>query len=78
MTVQMSHPGLIIQTVSSEDLSDPLNQSGLSSEPDLSNEELTEDPEPSNQEGELNGQSSKPQQEDLTDKVQMILSVLRE
>lgn len=33
VTVQMSHPGIIIQTVTSEDLSDPLGQSELEGEP---------------------------------------------
>ncbi|KAI2665497.1 Cyclin-D-binding Myb-like transcription factor 1 [Labeo rohita] len=32
VTVQMSHPGIIIQTVTSEDLSDPLGQSELEAE----------------------------------------------
>ncbi|KAL0196263.1 hypothetical protein M9458_009835, partial [Cirrhinus mrigala] len=32
VTVQMSHPGIIIQTVTSEDLSDPLGQSELEGE----------------------------------------------
>ncbi|XP_062850943.1 cyclin-D-binding Myb-like transcription factor 1 [Trichomycterus rosablanca] len=68
VTVQMSHPGIIIQTVSSEDLPDPLTQTGLVSEQDLSNEEQTDEPEHSNQEEELNRQSSKSMREDLTDK----------
>ncbi|XP_067283176.1 cyclin-D-binding Myb-like transcription factor 1 [Pseudorasbora parva] len=42
VTVQMSHPGIIIQTVTSEDLSDPLGQSELEGERELVKEELSE------------------------------------
>uniref|UniRef100_A0AAR2KUC8 Cyclin-D-binding Myb-like transcription factor 1 n=1 Tax=Pygocentrus nattereri TaxID=42514 RepID=A0AAR2KUC8_PYGNA len=52
VTVQMSHPGIIIQTVTSEDLADPLNQSELAAEQDLANEETAESTEHSKQEGE--------------------------
>lgn len=45
VTVQMSHPGIIIQTVTAEDLPDPLNQSELTSEQNLANEEAAEEPE---------------------------------
>ncbi|XP_052437446.1 cyclin-D-binding Myb-like transcription factor 1 isoform X1 [Carassius gibelio] len=38
VTVQMSHPGIIIQTVTSEDLSDPLDQSELEGEQELKEE----------------------------------------
>ncbi|XP_026083392.1 cyclin-D-binding Myb-like transcription factor 1 [Carassius auratus] len=42
VTVQMSHPGIIIQTVTSEDLSDPLGQSELEGEQELEKEEPSE------------------------------------
>ncbi|XP_016412160.1 cyclin-D-binding Myb-like transcription factor 1 [Sinocyclocheilus rhinocerous] len=42
VTVQMSHPGIIIQTVTSEDLSDPLDQSELEGEQELAKEEPSE------------------------------------
>ncbi|XP_073694609.1 cyclin-D-binding Myb-like transcription factor 1 [Garra rufa] len=42
VTVQMSHPGIIIQTVTSEDLSDPLGQSELEAEQELVKEEPSE------------------------------------
>ncbi|XP_027007394.2 cyclin-D-binding Myb-like transcription factor 1 isoform X1 [Tachysurus fulvidraco] len=65
VTVQMSHPGIIIQTVTSEDLPDPLNQSELTSERDLANEEGAEEKQRS-KEGESNEQSSKVVREDAT------------
>uniref|UniRef100_A0A672RKM3 Cyclin-D-binding Myb-like transcription factor 1 n=1 Tax=Sinocyclocheilus grahami TaxID=75366 RepID=A0A672RKM3_SINGR len=43
VTVQMSHPGIIIQTVTSEDLSDPLGQSELEGEQELVKEEPSEE-----------------------------------
>ncbi|XP_051976294.1 cyclin-D-binding Myb-like transcription factor 1 isoform X1 [Xyrauchen texanus] len=39
VTVQMSHPGIIIQTVTTEDLSDPLSQSELEAEQELVKEQ---------------------------------------
>ncbi|NP_001002665.1 cyclin-D-binding Myb-like transcription factor 1 [Danio rerio] len=42
VTVQMSHPGIIIQTVTSEDLADPLGQSELEGEQVLVKEEPSE------------------------------------
>uniref|UniRef100_A0A8C2HVS1 Cyclin-D-binding Myb-like transcription factor 1 n=1 Tax=Cyprinus carpio TaxID=7962 RepID=A0A8C2HVS1_CYPCA len=42
VTVQMSHPGIIIQTVTSEDLSDPLDQSELEGGQELAKEEPSE------------------------------------
>ncbi|XP_036419710.1 cyclin-D-binding Myb-like transcription factor 1 isoform X1 [Colossoma macropomum] len=66
VTVQMSHPGIIIQTVTSEDLADPLNQSELAAEQDLANEETAESTEHSKQEGE----SSEPSSKAITDKAQ--------
>lgn len=69
VTVQMSHPGIIIQTVTSEDLPDPLNQSELTSEQDLANEETAEGPENAKEGDESSEQSSKVMQEDSTDKV---------
>ncbi|KAL1275543.1 hypothetical protein QQF64_035166 [Cirrhinus molitorella] len=42
VTVQMSHPGIIIQTVTSEDLSDSLGQSELEAEQELVKEESSE------------------------------------
>lgn len=72
VTVQMSHPGIIIQTVTSEDLPDPLNQSELTSERDLANEEGAEGPQRS-KEGESSEQSSKVVREDATDKVPVII-----
>ncbi|MCJ8743056.1 hypothetical protein PDJAM_G00089340 [Pangasius djambal] len=68
VTVQMSHPGIIIQTVTSEDLSDPLNQSELTSEQDLANEEAAEGPECSKEGDESSEQGSKVMQEDSPDK----------
>lgn len=66
VTLQMSHPGIIIQTVTSEDLPDPLNQTELAEEQDLANEEEpAESPDHSKQEGESNEPSSKA----ITDKV---------
>lgn len=38
----MSHPGIIIQTVTSEDLSDPLGQSELEGERELAKEDTSE------------------------------------
>lgn len=69
VTVQMSHPGIIIQTVTSEDLSDPLNQSDLTSQPALANEEAAEAPECSKEGDDSSEQSSKVIQEDTTEKV---------
>ncbi|KAL7882525.1 hypothetical protein SRHO_G00001830 [Serrasalmus rhombeus] len=66
VTVQMSHPGIIIQTVTSEDLADPLNQSELAAEQDLANEETAESTEHSKQEGE----SSEPSSKAIADKAQ--------
>ncbi|KAI4890093.1 hypothetical protein NFI96_006601 [Prochilodus magdalenae] len=66
VTVQMSHPGIIIQTVTSEDLPDPLNQSELAAEQDLANEETAESPEHSKQEED----SSEPSSKAITDKAQ--------
>ncbi|XP_026877092.2 cyclin-D-binding Myb-like transcription factor 1 isoform X1 [Electrophorus electricus] len=68
VTVQMSHPGIIIQTVTSEDLSDPLNQSELAVEQDLANEETAEGSEGPKQREESSEKSSKAIQEVLTDK----------
>ncbi|KAM9467411.1 cyclin-D-binding Myb-like transcription factor 1 isoform 1-T1 [Clarias gariepinus] len=68
VTVQMSHPGIIIQTVTSEDLPDPLNQSGLTSEQDLANEEAAEASECSREGEEPSEQSTNIVQEDSTDK----------
>ncbi|KAF5897187.1 cyclin-D-binding Myb-like transcription factor 1, partial [Clarias magur] len=69
VTVQMSHPGIIIQTVTSEDLPDPLNQSGLTSEQDLANEEAAEEASECSREGEEpSEQSASIAQEDSTDK----------
>lgn len=65
----MSHPGIIIQTVTSEDLPDPLNQSELTSEQDLANEEAAERPECSKEGDESSEQTSEVIQEDSTDKV---------
>ncbi|XP_076861335.1 cyclin-D-binding Myb-like transcription factor 1 [Brachyhypopomus gauderio] len=65
VTVQMSHPGIIIQTVTSEDLSDPLNQSELAAEQDLANEESADGPK---QREESSEHSSKAIQEVLIDK----------
>uniref|UniRef100_A0A671SYL7 Cyclin-D-binding Myb-like transcription factor 1 n=1 Tax=Sinocyclocheilus anshuiensis TaxID=1608454 RepID=A0A671SYL7_9TELE len=45
VTVQMSHPGIIIQTVTSEDLSDPLGQSELEGEQELAKEEPSQEGE---------------------------------
>uniref|UniRef100_A0A4W4EAG6 Cyclin-D-binding Myb-like transcription factor 1 n=1 Tax=Electrophorus electricus TaxID=8005 RepID=A0A4W4EAG6_ELEEL len=59
VTVQMSHPGIIIQTVTSEDLSDPLNQSELAVEQDLANEETAEGSEGPKQREESSEKSSK-------------------
>lgn len=69
VTVQMSHPGIIIQTVTAEDLPDPLNQSELTSEQDLANEEAPDEPECLREGDESSEQISKVMQEDLTDKV---------
>lgn len=69
VTVQMSHPGIIIQTVTSEDLPDPLDQSELTPEQDLANEEAAEGPECSKEGDESSEQSSKDMQEDSADKV---------
>lgn len=66
VTVQMSHPGIIIQTVTSEDLPDPLSQSELTPEQDLANEEPAESPDSSKQEGD----SSEPSSKAITDKTQ--------
>lgn len=68
--MQMSHPGIIIQTVTSEDLSDPLNQSDLTSQPtSLANEEAAEAPECSKEGDDSSEQSSRVMQEDTTEKV---------
>lgn len=72
----MSHPGIIIQTVTSEDLPDPLNQSELKSEQVLANEEAAEGPECTKDGDELSEQSSKVMQEDSTDKVVANLGLL--
>lgn len=64
----MSHPGIIIQTVTSEDLPDPLNQSELTSGQDLANEEAAEGPECSKEGDGSSELSSKVMQED-SDKV---------
>ncbi|XP_066524332.1 cyclin-D-binding Myb-like transcription factor 1 [Hoplias malabaricus] len=68
VTMQMSHPGIIIQTVTSEDLPDPLNPSELTTEQDLANEETetAESPDHSKQEGVCDEPSSKA----MTDKAQ--------
>uniref|UniRef100_A0A8C1L9T5 Cyclin-D-binding Myb-like transcription factor 1 n=1 Tax=Cyprinus carpio TaxID=7962 RepID=A0A8C1L9T5_CYPCA len=50
VTVQMSHPGIIIQTVTSEDLSDPLGQSELEGEQELEKEEPSENQNSSGEE----------------------------
>ncbi|TSK13324.1 Cyclin-D-binding Myb-like transcription factor 1 [Bagarius yarrelli] len=67
VTVQMSHPGIIIQTVTSEDLPDPLNQSELISEQDLGSEEVSERPECSKEEDESSEQNSKVMTNDSAD-----------
>lgn len=76
VTVQMSHPGIIIQTVTSEDLPDPLNQSGLTSEQDLANEEAAEASECSREGEEPSEQSTNIIQEDSTDKVRLSLTCI--
>ncbi|KAF7693880.1 cyclin-D-binding Myb-like transcription factor 1 isoform X2 [Silurus meridionalis] len=68
VTVQMSQPGIIIQTVTSEDLPDPLNQSELTSEQDLANEEAAEGPECSEEGEESSKQISEDMQENSMDK----------
>ncbi|XP_048012205.1 cyclin-D-binding Myb-like transcription factor 1 [Megalobrama amblycephala] len=65
VTVQMSHPGIIIQTVTSEDLSDPLGQSELEGEQELAKEQTSENQNNSGEE-EQSDERSKDIQEEKT------------
>ncbi|XP_051547441.1 cyclin-D-binding Myb-like transcription factor 1 isoform X2 [Myxocyprinus asiaticus] len=56
MTVQMSHPGIIIQTVTTEDLSHPLSQSELEAEQELVKEHPMNNP--NNTDEEEHGEQS--------------------
>uniref|UniRef100_A0A671RV89 Cyclin-D-binding Myb-like transcription factor 1 n=1 Tax=Sinocyclocheilus anshuiensis TaxID=1608454 RepID=A0A671RV89_9TELE len=64
VTVQMSHPGIIIQTVTSEDLSDPLGQSELEGEQELEKEEPLENQNNSGEEEQSEERSNDVQEEE--------------
>ncbi|XP_059366855.1 cyclin-D-binding Myb-like transcription factor 1 [Carassius carassius] len=66
VTVQMSHPGIIIQTVTSEDLSDPLGQSELEGEQELEKEEPSENQNNSGEEEQSEERSKDVQEEEKT------------
>ncbi|XP_051745922.1 cyclin-D-binding Myb-like transcription factor 1 [Ctenopharyngodon idella] len=67
VTVQMSHPGIIIQTVTSEDLSDPLGQSELEGERELGKEETSENQNNSGEEEQSDERSKDIQGEKTLD-----------
>lgn len=60
----MSHPGIIIQTVTSEDLSDPLGQSELVGEQELEKEEPSENHNNSGEEEQSEERSKDVQEEE--------------
>ncbi|XP_016121080.1 cyclin-D-binding Myb-like transcription factor 1 [Sinocyclocheilus grahami] len=62
----MSHPGIIIQTVTSEDLSDPLGQSELEGEQELEKEEPLENQNNSGEEEQSEERSNDVQEEEKT------------
>lgn len=66
VTVQMSHPGIIIQTVTSEDLSDPLGQSELEGEQELVKEEPSENQNNSGEEEQSDERSNDIQEEKVS------------
>ncbi|XP_067247042.1 cyclin-D-binding Myb-like transcription factor 1 [Chanodichthys erythropterus] len=67
VTVQMSHPGIIIQTVTSEDLSDPLGQSELEGEQELAKEQTSENQNNSGEEEQSDERSKDIQGEKTLD-----------
>ncbi|XP_051544064.1 cyclin-D-binding Myb-like transcription factor 1 [Myxocyprinus asiaticus] len=69
VTVQMSHPGIIIQTVTSEDLSDPLSQSELEAEQELVKEQPLDNPNNSREEehGELSSKNAQVEKRTVED-----------
>ncbi|XP_077090882.1 cyclin-D-binding Myb-like transcription factor 1 [Siphateles boraxobius] len=67
VTVQMSHPGIIIQTVTSEDLSDTLGQSELEGEQELVKEEPLENQNNSGEEEQCDERSNDIQGEKTLD-----------
>ncbi|XP_043093755.1 cyclin-D-binding Myb-like transcription factor 1 [Puntigrus tetrazona] len=66
VTVQMSHPGIIIQTVTSEDLSDPLGQSELEGEQELEKDEPSENQNNPGEEEQSEERSKDAQEEEKT------------
>lgn len=72
----MSHPGIIIQTVTSEDLSDPLGQSELEGEQELAKEQTSENQNNSGEEEQSDERSKDIQGEKVSSFSKLLTKIL--